>query len=373
MPLAQGVPGRDGEASRSYNSHLNLMRRVPRPLQALLLAVVLVAGGYGAFWFYTEKLVRNGLADWATARRAEGYNIAYGEPVISGFPLRIKVTLNHPTISGPSRRWRWRGDGVVAETRPWAFRNVIVRALGQQTINFPRGAVNDEVTASSTEAVGRLSLSRTGRLAQAIFDADGVTITTPGMPGPIVTQHGHLEIAVPQGPVSAGTKPAVTAATKLRLQDIALPAAVAGPLGPQLRWITAEGQLLGPFGPGSPAKALAAWRDAGGTLELKNFDLAWGPLQISGNATVALDIALQPEGAGTCELRGYAETVDALIAQGLVKPHNGALVKAGLGLLAKTPADGGPKVLTVPLSIQKQVLYVGPIGLLHISTIKWAE
>lgn len=55
-----------------------------------------------------------------------------------------------------------------------------------------------------------------------------------------------------------------------------------------------------------------------------------------------------------------------------MRPDNGALVKTALGLLARAPAGGGAKVLTVPLTIQKQVLYAGPFGLMRLPTIKWA-
>ena len=144
----------------------------------------------------------------------------------------------------------------------------------------------------------------------------------------------------------------------------------------QLVWsrgpLTAEAQLRGPVDGKGPLEALKAWRDAGGTLELRHFALDWGPLQISGNATLALDPNLQPEGAGTGEIRGFAETVDALVGQGLVKPDSGALAKAALGLLAKTPPGGGAKVLSIPLSIQRQTLYAGPFGLMKLPTIKWS-
>ena len=37
------------------------------------------------------------------------------------------------------------------------------------------------------------------------------------------------------------------------------------------------------------------------------------------------------------------------------------------------PADGGAKVLTVPLGIQNRVLYAGPVALLKLPTIVRAE
>jgi hypothetical protein len=125
--------------------------------------------------------------------------------------------------------------------------------------------------------------------------------------------------------------------------------------------------------PGPPLAALVAWRAAGGTIEVKSLDVAWGPLQLSGAGTLTLDRALQPEGAGTAKIRGYAETVDALVAHRLMRPDDGKLAKAGLTLLAKRPPEGGPRVLTVPLRVQQQMLYAGPIELLRLPTVSWPQ
>ncbi len=56
-----------------------------------------------------------------------------------------------------------------------------------------------------------------------------------------------------------------------------------------------------------------------------------------------------------------------------MKPENGMIAKAGLGLLAKAPPDGGAKELTVPLTLERQVLYAGPVMVLSLPTIKWPE
>jgi hypothetical protein len=354
------------------------MRRTRRPLLAVLALaalLILAAAGYAGYWFYAVGQVRGGLADWAAARRAEGYAVSYAGPTITGFPFEIRVRLDQPMVVGRQKRWRWAGDGVEAVAAPWSYRRIVVRPLGHQTVSFPSREGKQEMVASAADAVVVVAFDSDGRFSDATLDAESLTVAVPDAPGPLSAEQAHIELHLPDTPTAAAAGPGLppSAALSVRVQNLDLPEAAAGPLGSQLRWVTAYGQLLGTLPPGSPAQALAAWRDAGGTLELKSFGLTWGPLQIEGNATVALDDALQPEGAGSSRIRGYAETIDALVAQGLIKPNNGMLAKAALGLLAKAPADGGPKVLTVPLTIQKRELYAGPIGLLHIPPIKWAE
>src|SRR6266571_6296195 len=46
-------------------------------------------------------------------------------------------------------------------------------------------------------------------------------------------------------------------------------------------------RVMGPIPAGSPRLAAAAWRDAGGTVELDHFAARWGTLAISGSGTLA--------------------------------------------------------------------------------------
>ena len=128
---------------------------------------------------------------------------------------------------------------------------------------------------------------------------------------------------------------------------------------------------MGVIPPGPPAEAVAGWRDDGGTVELERLVLEWGPLELEASGTLALDPAMQPIGSLTAEIRGYAETLDALVQAGAAPPRDAAIAKVVLNLLAKTPPDGGPPVLTVPLTAQDGRLFVGPVALLELPPIEW--
>ena len=389
------------------------MRPVLRYLFAALVIVLVAAGAYTAFWFHSAELVRDGFAAWTSARRAEGYAVAYAGPEITGYPWHLRIRLDRIALAAPGGRWRWAADAVEAKLMAWAFRRITVRPLGRQTLAYPGADGSETAAATATDAKGVILLRDRGRLEEAHCTAEGLVLALPRAPRPLTAERARLELAVlppsPQPASSSGARgaapnignsvpapgseaqgaspsigspgpapgtdapPPPSAELSLRLDGVTLPQAQPGPLGPHVQWLTAEAVLDGSVRPDGPAKALAAWRDEGGAVEIRRLELAWGPLLLSGNATLALDGNMQPEGAGTANIRGYGETIDALVAQGLMKPQAGTLTKAALGLMAKTPADGGAKVLTVPLSIQNRVLYAGPIGLLKLPTIVWAE
>ncbi len=366
-----------GTRRRGYN--IRVMRPAIRVLSLLALFLLLAGGGLSAFWFHEAKIVRNGLADWTAARRGEGYKVDYAPPVLSGFPLTVAIRLDHPTVTDPSGQWQWTGEAVEAESHLWSIGDVTIRPLGTQEVVYPQGDGLARITAKTASAAGRLSFGLGGRARALHLTAEKLALTL-GDAGQLLTADGAtLDLALPE-PGNAKPAPAATPSLppsleiEARLDDLALPPAIdSGPLGPRLHWLTFRAEIDGAIPAGAPAKALTQWRDGGGTLEIKTLDIDWGPMEMNVSATLALDGALQPEGAGTAKIHGYAETIDALVARQLVKPNEGALAKAALGLMARTPPEGGEKVLTVSLRVQKQSLYAGPIRLMRLPPVKWAE
>ena len=80
---------------------------------------------------------------------------------------------------------------------------------------------------------------------------------------------------------------------------------------------------------------------------------------------------MQPIGAFTASISGFNDAVDALVEAGAARPQDGALAKVVLGVLAKTPPGGGPKVVSLPLSLQDRRLSVGPVPLVTFKRIEW--
>jgi hypothetical protein len=86
---------------------------------------------------------------------------------------------------------------------------------------------------------------------------------------------------------------------------------------------------------------------------------------------MALDRNLQPVGALTAAIAGYDETMDRLVATGLVRPGAALFAKFALGLLARAPGNGGPPEIRSPISVQEGWIYIGPVKLLPAPVIRW--
>ena len=116
---------------------------------------------------------------------------------------------------------------------------------------------------------------------------------------------------------------------------------------------------------------LAAWRDSGGKMQVDRLTLNWGPLKIEATGTVTLDATLQPQAELTAKVRGFAQTVDALVAAGMVESQKAGLIKAGLASMAGPPASDGTATLTAPLSLRDRRLFLGPLQLAEFAPIMW--
>jgi hypothetical protein len=158
----------------------------------------------------------------------------------------------------------------------------------------------------------------------------------------------------------------------LSAEAITLPDTQHWPLGRTLSSFALSGVVNGaiPMGEGI-AKAATQWRDAGGSIGIQNLAVGWGPLGLSGAATLALDDQLQPMGAGNGKLVGYAATLDALAANGALTHSAATAAKAVLSLLANSPGEGEPAEVDVPLTLQYRTLSMRQVPLVRFPELDW--
>jgi hypothetical protein len=181
---------------------------------------------------------------------------------------------------------------------------------------------------------------------------------------------GRADVGVRDEPAAADPL-APSAAFRIDAGDVAVPAFLGLPLGDRVGTLGLSGEVLGRLPSGPAAEALARWRDAGGTVEVERLEVDHGPLSLNASGTVALDAALQPVGAFTARIRGFVETVELLRKKGVVRGRDAVTAQLILGALAKKPDDGGPAILSLPLSVQDRRLYVGPVAITRIPPVRW--
>ncbi|MBS0642377.1 MAG: DUF2125 domain-containing protein, partial [Proteobacteria bacterium] len=155
-------------------------------------------------------------------------------------------------------------------------------------------------------------------------------------------------------------------------EAIGLPGTLRWALGPNISSLALDGKLNGPLPPVQDVRRWAeAWRDGGGSLEISHLAAGWGPLGMSGGATLALDEQLQPMGSGNAKLVGFAEALDRLAAAGVLTKSAATAAKAVLSLLAGSAAGDDPPTVEVPLTLQYRTLSMRQVPLVRLPELDW--
>ncbi|MEQ9172694.1 MAG: DUF2125 domain-containing protein [Alphaproteobacteria bacterium] len=350
---------------------LDHLRTAPPLVRRIAVALPLVAIlGYVVFWFTVAGVAEKQVRAWTQAQADHGVTITHGALKTGGFPFRIDVRIDAPAAAWPGGAWR--GPALTLSAAPWDWRRLNWRADGVHTATWTGrdGAVR-EATLTARHLEGWGAASGGGLPRVEAWLTDGVLeISRAGLDGP-VTARGLLLHILPPGPGAAdggGDTPRLP--LSLDAKGVVLPPGLGTVLGDTVDRLALDMSLNGPLGKGPwPAPALA-WRDAGGVLEVKQLGIVHGPLNLTGEGTLAIDRNGQPEGAFTARVTGFAETVEALRKAGIVENRAADAVQVVLGLLSRGPV-GGPRTLDMPMTLQDRTFSLGAVKLLRLKPVDW--
>jgi hypothetical protein len=344
------------------------MRRRRRLWIILLAAPLLLLAAGTLYWRIAVANLEVGFAAWEVQQRAAGWTVQHRPPVRGGWPLAATLTVPAMSLAGGSPSipggLAWSADRLVlhvALARPGLLDMVTeggqrLRLAGYPEIPF---------TADLLRIVVPLRPDRWPSFTDVI--ADNLQADTPiGGNAGVQSLRLHLDFM----PEARSGEP--TTAFSLSAEAISPPSGTFRPLGPRIESLEVDGTMIGPIPAGrAPAEQAAAWRDGGGSLEIRHLALVWGPLDLTASATLALDDQLQPMGAGSAHLVGFAETLDALAAHTMISRSAATATKAVLSLMAHNPEDGSPPDVEVPLTLQYRTLSMRQVPLLRLPEVDW--
>ncbi|OIQ93694.1 hypothetical protein GALL_243770 [mine drainage metagenome] len=324
-----------------------------------LAAALLFFALYSAWWLSLSRLMKQSLDDWAAQRMAAGWTVTTGSRATRGFPGPVRLVLDAPSVMDAAGN-RWQGPELSVSLSPLHPDHVKILAPGRHILTLAHG-LPVEIKARQAGVVVALSPAgwRQADLSLAGVEAFG----------------GRLEAATAVlTRLTASGRPVDerTASFRLRfdLAGLTLPDLPGLALGRSLRSATLQARLMGAPGKGDLKSALAAWRDGGGTLEVDRLALDWPPFTLEGQGTLALDDAMQPMFSSSCAVGGLFEGLNRLAQSGVVRRQDAMMAHMVLNALAHPGPDGQPRV-TVPLSLQRQSLYLGPLRLLTVAKLPW--
>ncbi|MDR3439176.1 DUF2125 domain-containing protein [Telmatospirillum sp.] len=342
------------------------MRRLPaffpswsvgRKILAGTLLLLLLAAGYDVWWHQLAARLQSELDRWIAERQAAGWVVATGAVTVRGFPLRMEMTFEEPSIADPLGN-RWQGPQLTATISPFAVGQSHLDAPGRHQLSIAGAA---PVALTVDRLSGELSIGLNG-VSQVAVDIGGLAVNQ--------LHADHLAVTVRRLAAGPVTHADASWGVVTSMESVRFPEDPRLPFGPTLSSAHLEARLMGDMARGRPLDALTAWRDDGGTVEIDALTLDWPPLALTGKGTLALDGRMQPILASNCTVRGLFEAVDVLTRAGSVRAQDAAMVKLVLGLLMK-PGPDGTQALTIPMTIQNRRLSVGPVALFEVPEISW--
>jgi hypothetical protein len=330
-----------------------LPSRPRRWLLGFLILLVLLGAAHAALLWWMSGQISSAVENWATRQRQQGLQVAYGPPERGGWPASAALRL--PGLRLARDGVSWQAEAVRLSLRPWRPDHLRVEAEGAQQLALKGPPMPLRAAALWAE----LTLDGTAMPLAGALNGAELRLESPS--GPVVLDglQAGFDASGPTG----------TAFT-VRLRGLTAPGAPA--LGERMEEATLQAMLHGRLGDIGPlSRQLVAWRNAGGRLEVQGMTLRWGAMAASAAATLALDEALQPSGAGTLRLANPARTLDTLAGAGLVQPRAAGMARQILPLLTRLDAGGSVPVIELPLVLEKQALSAARIPLLRLPPVIW--
>ncbi len=344
----------------------------------LLFGLFLLAlAAWTAWWFYLAGQVKERTLAWVAEQRASGTEISYQDFTVSGYPYRIEVDLDKLALAVPQAPEA--PEVAIPHLKvlglPWNPRLVLADVVGPVTLAWTdpdsrrQTALYD--AKSTTISIGL----EAGRLARLSASAQYPRLSAATLGGLLSAKLFEIHARDLGGatalPPAEGGSPTAPLAGQVAVDGdtIALPGTLESPMGAQ---IASLGLTLGLTGPltaaADPRAILAAWRDAGGTLEIERGDLRWGSLDLSLTGTLALDKAFRPQGALSGRVGGLDPVLAAAVSQGRLAADQAESIRSALGALSFLTRDEAGRV-PFGITLQDGRVLVGPVAVGRVAPI----
>jgi hypothetical protein len=332
---------------------------VTRRILLTALAIVVLVVAYVAYWQVTSRIVERAITDWMADEREAGARVEASAIEVGGFPLAIAATAEDIVLERPDGL-SWHGRRLIAEARPWSLGRIAWRLDGGQRVDLPS---QPPVAIEAASGDGSLAFGGGRAIAGSLALAE-VVATAEALGGAVTAASVAAAAEQPDG---------LDLRVESTLTGLALPRSPLPTLGPAIETARVDVTLTGPLPRTIEAPDIALWREAGGRARVADLSIRWGPLVAMASGTLELDARLQPKGTLNATVRGFAEVVDALVAEGILPANQGTFAKAALTFLAGQPDADGTYTLRAPLVIDDGTLSLGPVPVGRIPHIRWPE
>jgi len=278
---------------------------------ALLLAAIVAWSG---FWLWARSELAHQLDTAAASLGTQGYQVAWKDRRIGGYPFRMDVTLTDVRAREPSG-WELQASRLEAEAPAYALGDWLIAAPDGVTFVRPEGG--------PVAVTGRLIRASLTHLASRppSFSFEGVDLAFRPAPGarPFgLTAARRVEFHLRAGPDDQGGVFFSLDGGQAQLSGLFARIAEGGPIS--LSWNSTLSKMSAFTGRDWP-DAVRRWADAGGLMSVRGAAVVAGDALLkadAGTLGVAPDGRL--EGTLSVALRQAPKGLTAMAETGLIPP-----------------------------------------------------
>jgi len=323
-------------------------------MRKLTVIVLVLAALWSGYWFAGSAALRSGAEQWFADQTALGITAEKTALSVTGFPNRFDLTVEGLSLADPQTGTGWSAPFAQIFAMTWKPWHVIAALPPTQTVRLPGQDIG--ITSERLMASARVQPTPSVPLAEIILDGAALSATsTEGW----TLGATSLLFAVRADPVSATAYDIA-----LTAKDIAPDPAFLATLGPTstLPPLVAEARAT------LNARLTAPLdRNAGTTnptligLEVKDVLVKWGTMSITAKGLIQPDSDGYAAGRIAIDIANWQQLIPLLIATGAVSDQFAPTVQNMLKAMAD--AGGNPDILSLPLTLAKGRMSLGPLPL----------
>ena len=336
----------------------------------LIAGIVLVLGLIAVLWivwFMGATSYQRVVDKWIATGRSDGYEISYDRREEFGFP-------KHTILRFTNVRWK-NTDGVEFHAGNldisadwWQTKNFKAKFKGQVEIDMPTDDSHYSLVLAGEEGEVAVKLSDAGT-----WEECGLMMQTArlGRAPDYIFLINKIKLSAirpfdePKNSKEAGLTLSAEA------DEVTLPAAMPPTFGPKMHKFAVDLRLMGDVPDFRKKSSTIAWSQSNGLVEFDRLNMEWGPLLINSKGAMNFDDDLQPEGAFSALVGHQEQVLDKLNKGGFIAATQQEILNSAMRFLAKPVTVEGEKGVEVPIAIQLDGFFLGPIKIFSYPPIDW--
>ena len=324
----------------------------------LIVAITVAVAGWSGWWWVGASTQETAALRWFEERREEGWVADTDSLGVTGYPNRFDTMIEGLELSDPRSGWAWSAPLFQILSLAYRPTEFILVWPEPQTIASPtdRIAVSGDTLRGSLAMIPNLQLT----LRKSVIEADKLSLVAESG----WTADLDTVVFATEG-IEEGFDPGTGHRIGVRIRDITLSEDLRQQLDPTgvLPATMEGGQLAATVGFAAPVSltTLEDGMPGADSVQVDDFQLTWGKLDLRAQGTLTADAAGFAEGRLTVRAKNWREMLALAESNGAVGSDGAAAIEFGLGLLAGLSGD--PNALEVPLTFQQGRTTLGPLSL----------